>query len=182
MRRALLSTALAAALLAGCGGEEPRPFIPVGPAEPRRAQLGWREVYPTSAKRLVFLVEELDVRRNGWSARVAVRNETGIRFETGNEAERAYGLMLFATGDLGELEAASESGTLPALRAATRIDPAVPASLAPGQTWTATLSAPGVLPAGAYARLTFGPFQAVGEPPADMERVVFWITDRSHRL
>ena len=54
--------------------------------------------------------------------------------------------------------------------------------LAPNQTWRATLSAPGSLADGSYVRVVFGPFRAVGEPPAEMEREVVWITDRAHRL
>ena len=54
--------------------------------------------------------------------------------------------------------------------------------LAPNQTWRTTMSAPGSLADGAYVRVSFGPFQAKGDPPEDMDPIVVWITDRSYRL
>ena len=35
---------------------------------------------------------------------------------------------------------------------------------------------------GSYVRVAFGPLRAVGDPPKGMQPVVYWITDRSHRL
>ena len=186
MRRPLLlgiGALLAAALLTGCGTAEAEPFVPREPAEPRTTELNWREIYPAGPKRLVFLVHRLEIRADGWSAEIAVRNETDIPFELERRAgEPGYGLMLFETADLGELEAASRNGALPAVRAATRFTVPPPSRLRPRETWTTSMSAPGPLPAGTYLRVTFGPFRAVGEPPEDMEPVVYWITDRSYRL
>lgn len=181
MRRPLiLAVALA---LAGCGGAEPTPLRPARAAEPQQVELGWRETYPASGAGLVFAVDELTVRRDGWSARIAVTNSTGIRFQAGSGQLRlAYGLMLFATADLTELEEASRAGRLPPLRRAETIEPKPPEVLAPNQTWRATLSAPGSLADASYVRVSFGPFQAAGDPPTGMEPVVVWITDRAHRL
>jgi hypothetical protein len=181
MRRTL--SLLAVLWLAGCGGAEPQPLGPARAAEPQQAKLGWRESYPASGQRLVFAVEALTVREDGWSVDVAVTNSTRIPFGAGSEeAGLAYGLMLFATGDPAELEDASRAGRLPAVRRAATIEPALPKVLRPSQTWRGTLSAPGSLADGSWVRVSFGPLRAQGDPPTDMEPVVVWITDRSYRL
>ena len=181
MRRALfLAVAL---LLAGCGGAEAEPVGPTQAAEPQRAELGWLERYPPTGQGLRFVVEWLEVRKDGWSAEIAVTNATDISFElVGDDTELQYGLMLFATSDLAELEEAARGGTLPAPRLAAKLEPAPPELLAPNDTWRTTISAPGALADGSYVRVSFGPLRAQGEPPEGMEQVVVWITDRSYRL
>lgn len=181
MRRPLLLAAVL--LLAGCGGAEPAPVEVVRAAEPQQAELGWRENYPSSGQRLVFAVDTLEITATGWSAAIAVTNSTAIPFELGERrAELSYGLMLFATGDLGELDDAARSGRLPAPRLAARLEPSPPDVLAPRQTWRTTISAPGSLADGAYVRVSFGPLRAEGDPPPGIEPTVIWITDRSYRL
>jgi hypothetical protein len=90
--------------------------------------------------------------------------------------------MLFATGDLSELEEANEAGRLPPPRQPETIEPLPPAVLVPGATWRARLTGSGSLPAGGYMRVAFGPLVVQGDPPDDMEPTVRWITDRSYRL
>lgn len=181
MRRTLVLAAVL--LLAGCGGAAPEPAKPVRAAEPQRIELGWRESYPSSGQRLIFVVDTLEITDKGWSADIAVTNSTAIPFELGRRpAELEYGLMLFSTGSLKELQDAVSAGRLPPPRTATRFDPAPPDVLAPHETWRATIAAPGALPAGAYVRVSFGPLRAIGTPPANVEATVLWITDRSHRL
>ena len=162
---------------------------PVGAAErpcgrePQRAELGWRESYPSTGERLVFVVQTLEVTKQGWSADIAVTNSTAIPFELGALPEpsrlRADALR---NGDLDELEQAAETGRLPAPRLAARFEPPPPDVLAPDQTWRTTISAPGSLADGAFVRVSFGPLARAGEPPAGMEPIVLWITDRSYRL
>ena len=181
MRRPLFLAAVA--LLAGCGGAETEPVGPARAAEPQQAELRWLEHYPDTGPGLRFAVETLELTKDGWSAVIAVTNATDVSFELrGGESELQYGLMLFATGDLAELEAAARNGTLPAPRLATRFVPEPPDLLAPNETWRTTISAPGALADGSYARVSFGPLRAQGEPPPGMESVVVWITDHSHRL
>ena len=81
MRRPLVLAAVL--LLAGCGGGELEPVKPVRAAEPQRAELGWRESYPSTGERLVFVVEALEITKRGWSADIAVTNSTEIPFELG---------------------------------------------------------------------------------------------------
>ena len=171
---------------AGCAAAnepEPRPRPPARPAEPQHVELGWREGHPAAgARRLVFEVEDLDVTASGWSVRVALTNNTTTAFdvETG-PSDYSFGLMLFPTGDLEAVVEASREGKLPAIRRATRIEPAPPRVLKPGATWRAILSAPGSLPDGGWMRVVFGTFLGRNDPPDELRRVV-WFTDRSHRL
>ncbi|MGZ8783191.1 MAG: hypothetical protein ACXWZB_06805 [Gaiellaceae bacterium] len=184
MRRTVALLVLAL-LVAGCGSDlVGQPVAIPSPAEPRTVEPGWREVYPDGrGHRLRFVVDELAVTSSGWRAEVAVSNLTRIPFEAGKRpVELTYGLMLFRTGTLSELEDAASSGGLPAVRKAVTIEPRPPAVLRPGATWRATIAAPGSLPAGAFARVVFGPLRAVGDPPEGVETVVVWITDHSYRL
>ena len=180
MRRTVL---LAVLLLTGCGAAETEPVPPARAAEPQQVELDWVEIYPPTGERIRFAVDELDVRAEGWSVGIAVTNATRNSFELGvNRAQLSFGLMLFATGELDELEDANRAGRLPPVRLATTMEPPPPDVLAPGTTWHATLSGPGSLADGSYVRVAFGPLRAVGEPPQGMQPVLFWITDRSHRL
>ena len=177
---------LAVLLLTGCGaaaGTEQEQVAPARAAEPQHVSLDWLESYPSSGERIRFAVGALDVRADGWSVEIRVTNATRSSFELGvNRAQLSFGLMLFATGELAELEEANRAGRLPPVRLAATMKPPPPDVLDPGKTWRATLSAPGSLADGSYVRVAFGPLRAVGEPPQGMQPVVFWITDRSHRL
>ena len=181
MRRTVV---LAVLLLTGCAAAPETKPIPVArAAEPRHAELGWRESYPSTGERLRFSVDAFDVRKGGWSVEIAVSNDTHSTFELGvNPAQLSFGLMLFATGGLAELDAANRTGQLPPVRLAATLTPPPPDVLAPGATWRATLSGRGSLAAGSYVRVAFGPLRVIGEPPKGMQPVVYWITDRSYRL
>jgi hypothetical protein len=182
MRRLFLVVAVVAT--AGCGAQQrAEPVAPVRPAEPQTAELRWREEYPPVGPQLRFHVERLEVRTDGWSADVAVENATAIPFELGNRPlELRFGLMLFASGSVEDLEDASRQGALPSLRQAVSIEPPPPDVIVPGATWKATLSAPGSLPNDSFVRVSFGTLYAQGDPPVDMQPVVVWITDKAHRL
>jgi hypothetical protein len=181
MRRPLFLAAVL--LLAGCGTAETEPVGPAQAAEPQRTELHWLERYPDTGPGLRFAVDWLEVRKDGWSASIAVTNATTISFELGgSDAELQYGLMLFASGDLAELEEAARNGTLPAPRLAAAFEPEPPELLDPNETWRTEISAPGALADGSYVRVSFGPLRAQGEPPEDMESDVVWITDHAYQL
>ncbi len=184
MRRPLLLAAVL--LLAGCGSAETtgEGTVELGrPAEPQRVELEWRERYPDSGPGLLFAVDALQVTAEGWSVDIAVTNSTGTPFALGRQpAELAFGLMLFTNGDVAELDEAARDGGLPTIRRAEAFEPEPPALLPPNATWRAKLSASGSLADGSWVRVSFGPLRAQGEPPEGMESMVFWITDRSHRL
>lgn len=184
VRRLLLAVALAG-LLAGCGrAVETRTAEPSGgPAPPQTAPLGWEERYGEPGAGLVFRVEELVVDAGGWRARIGVENDSDVAFSVGDgPLLHDFGLMLFVTGELDELDDRNQAADLPPVRAARRIDPPLPATLRPRATWSGTISAPGSLPAGRWVRLGFGWFIADGEPPEGLESRVYWITDRAYRL
>src|SRR5687768_9294970 len=117
MRRTVL---LAVVLLTGCGpAAETEPVTPARPAEPQHLRLDWRESYPSKGERLRFAVDSLTVRAGGWSAEIAITNSTRGSFELGTDQARlSFGLMLFATGGLDELERLNREGRLPTVRLA----------------------------------------------------------------
>jgi hypothetical protein len=174
---------LAALLLAGCGAGDETTFVPRNAAEPQHVELDWKEHHPSAVgSRLVFEVSALEVTTEGWSAAISVANRTpyNVQVDTG-PSDYGFGLMLFATGNLDEVEKANEQGQLPAVRRATTIEPRPPAVLRPGVTWSGTLSAPGSLANGSWVRVVFGTFRGLGDAPVELQRVV-WFTDHAHRL
>lgn len=183
MRRLLLLVPLAL-LAASCGTTPKAGGIPVEAtkAPPRSVELGWRETYGGPAGRLVFAVERFEVRADGWEAKVSVTNETAVAFEISRPVERTFGLMVFGSGDQAELDRLNADRALPALRPAIALDPPLPRALAPGETWSGTISAPGALPDGRWVRLVFGVFTAAGKPPAGLQPSVSWITDEAYEL
>lgn len=181
MRRTVL---LAVLFLTGCGeAVDTERVTPVSPAEPQHARLGWVESFPSKGERIRFVVDSLTVRTGGWSVAIAITNATRSSFELGpDRAELSFGLMLFETGDLAELEEANRERRLPGVRLAATIEPPPPKVLAPGETWRATLTSQGALADGSYARVTFGPLRPVGDPPPGFEPYLIWITDHSYGL
>ncbi len=168
MRRTVL---LAVLLLTGCGtAAETEQIPPARAAEPQHAELDWRESHPSTGERLHFAVDELTVRRGRLVGgdRRHERDAHLVRAR-GQPGRLSFGLMLFATGELEELEKANREGRMPApSRLADTMKPEPPDVLAPGATWRATLSGRGSLADGSWVRVAFGPLRAVGEPPPGM--------------
>lgn len=184
-RRAVLAPLALVLLLAGACGTATEAGPEVRAAAPQQATLAWRESYGKPGARLVFGVESFRVRTDGWSAAVEIRNDSRVSYSLGGRRasiDRAFGVMLFRTGDMRDLEQRNRANDLPALRAAARFEPALPPLLAPGARWRGTMSAPGNLVAGLWVRLVFGPFVAVGEPPPGLEDPVVWITDHALQI
>ena len=173
-----------AVVLGGCGGAESTDSLPPArAAEPQHAELNWRESYPAATgERLVFEVGELDVTEDGWSVGVGLENRTpfDVAIDTG-PADYGFGLMLFHTGDLEELEEANREGRLPAIRGARRIEPPPPPVLRAGGRWRGTLSAQGSLGDGSWLHVVFGTLRGLRDAPEEFARVV-WFTDHAHRL
>jgi hypothetical protein len=154
-------------------------------ARPQTAMLGWREMYGKTSQKLVFSVQSLHVLSGGWRARVALENQTATSFVVNDPkvtVNRYFGLMLFSSGKHEDLDRRNESGELPAVRHAMRYEPSLPRILEPGRSWAGTISAPGALAAGSWVRVVFGALISVGQPPADLDEYVVWITDHAHRL
>jgi hypothetical protein len=185
MRSALLAAVLVL-LAAGCGSDGPPALLSEeGAAPPQKATLDWRETYGEPGARLVFRVESLAVEADGWSARIAVQNDSRVQFTIASGAsslDRAFGLMVLPTGDMRELERLNRANELPPVRQAERFEPPLPGVLAPGTTWRGTIAARGALPGGGWARVVFGAFVTIDEPPRGLEERVVWITDHAHRL
>jgi hypothetical protein len=154
-------------------------------AGPQRVELDWRETYGPRGQQLTFVVERFEVVPGGWRARLAVENDTSVAYEIGDPRatlDRAFGLMLFSSGRLDELERRNASGTLPAIRSATTYQPRLPQILEPGARWQGTIGASGALAAGSWVRVVFGALIAVAKPPEGLAERVVWITDHAYRL
>ena len=163
--------------------EEPAAEASVA-ARPQSASLDWRETHGTPGEQLVFSVDSLRVTRRGWRAGVALENRSSVAYELdpGATLNRSFGVMLFSTGRIEELNQLNASNSLPAERPAVRFEPTLPAILEPGASWKGTISAPGSLAAGNWVRIVFGTLIAVGNPPEELGQTVVWITDRAYRL
>lgn len=183
LRQALLPLA-AVALLAGCGSTTPPP-LPTRAAPPQRADLGWVERYPEDGPAFVFETKTFEVTPSGWRAVVRIENGTSVPWTIAGVASSAlgsFGVMLFTTDDVSEVEERSRDDSLPGLRQAQSFTPPLPVRLAPGASWSGTVAAPGTLAAGLFVRLVFGPFVTADDPPDGMQQQFSWITDGSYHL
>jgi hypothetical protein len=155
------------------------------PAGPQLADLGWRETYGPRGQQIVFTVDSLEVTEGGWRARLGLENSSSVAYEVGDPRstlDRSFGLMLFSTGNVEDLERRNASGTLPAIRSAETYQPRLPQILEPGASWQGTISATGALAAGSWVRVVFGALVAVAKPPEGLPERVVWITDHAHKL
>jgi hypothetical protein len=141
------------------------PTSPSVAAGPQEATLGWREVNGAPGEQLVFTVDSIAVTDKGWSAVVGIENDTSIAWELSPGAlpDGNFGLALFETGEIDELNRRNRAGTLPPVRAATKYAPELARTLEPGGSWKGEISARGALVAGSFARVVFGTLIAVGE-------------------
>ena len=154
-------------------------------APPQTARLDWNEPYPATNPALVFGVSRFTVTREGWKADVSVENTSDIAWLVGEPrlpAYRQFGVLLFPNDDLEDFERRSRDGDVPGLRAATSYTPALPESIAAGETWRGTIAAPGALAGGLWVRIAFGPFAADGKPPDGAQTPVVWFTDHAYHL
>ncbi len=164
--------------------EEPAAEASVA-ARAQTASLNWRETHGAPGEQLVFSVRSLHVTSDGWRVRLAVENRSSVAYELGDPRttlNRSFGVMLFSTGELDELDELNSSGKLPAVRPAVTYEPSLPAILEPDASWQGSISAPGALAAGSWVRVVFGTLVSVGNPPEELGENVVWITDRAYRL
>jgi hypothetical protein len=173
-----------AAVAAGCAAE-PEPLPPTRAAPPQRAELGWVERYGEAGRRFTFRVRSFEVLADGWQARISVTNGTSVRYSVGDPRAslgRNFGVMLFETGSLDEVERRNRRSELPSVRRAREYRPPLPLVLKPGQTWSGVIEAPGSLAAGRWVRIVFGAFVPIGEPPEGLPGTLVWITDHARLL
>lgn len=162
-------------------GGDASPSVAAGPQD---AELDWREVYGEPGEQLVFTVRSLEVTETGWRAEIGLENDTSVawRLAPGAIPDGSFGLALFETGDIEELEQRNQDRTLPAVRAATSYDPELADVLEPRASWEGEISARGALVAGSFVRVVFGTLVAVGKPPDGYGPTFVWITDSTYEL
>jgi hypothetical protein len=160
------------------------PAEPSVAAGPQKKLLDWREVHGPPGEQLVFTVDSIEVTERGWKARIGVENRTSTAWalSPGAVPDGTFGLALFETGDVQELEDRNTSRTLPAVRAAETYDPELARTLEPGASWEGEISARGALVAGSWVRVVFGTLVAVGKPPEGYGESFVWITDSAYPL
>jgi hypothetical protein len=179
----LLVVLAAAFAVAGCSSSVTLPPVTAAPAQ--AARVDWVEPTAPKRPRLVFGVARVAVLPDGWRVEISIRNETDVAWEIGarlSASRLPFGLMLFATGELDELTTRDRDRTLPGVRYARTVQPEPPATLAPGESWTGVISAPGSLAAGRWLRVVFGPLVAEDEPPEGLPSPLVWITDHAYLL
>jgi hypothetical protein len=179
-----LALALGVAAASGCGGD--KATLPPATAAPvQEATVDWMERTAKSGPKLVFGVRKVRILDDGWSADVSIRNDSGIPWHFGQSRDAAslyFGVMLFVTGKLDEVEQRDRTRDLPGIRRAQTVTPPPPPVLGPGETWEGTIAAPGSLAAGRWLRVVFGTLYPDGDPPEGLPRQLVWITDNAHRL
>jgi hypothetical protein len=186
MRGAAPLLVVLAAVLAAAGcssGSVSLPPVSAAPAQ--EARVDWIEPTTRERPRLVFGVARIVVLRDGWRAEISIRNETETAWGVGTRLSPSrlpFGLMLFATGELDELTVRDREQSLPGIRYARTVQPAPPDILAPGESWTGTISAPGALAANRWLRVVFGPLVPEDDPPEGLPDPLVWITDHAYLL
>jgi hypothetical protein len=186
VRRLLLAAALllGAGTAAGCETTS-QPPPPARAASPQRADVAWVEPTAEQGPRLVFEVDRVEVTEDGWRAAIAIENQSGVAWDVGRTPEAAaldFGVMLFATGELDELERRNRDRAMPGLRRAQLITPQPPPVLDVGDRWEGTIEATGALAADRWLRVSFGPLFARDTPPEGLPRDLLWISDNALRL
>ena len=177
-----LAAVAVAFLLAGCSSSDTTTPLPPGPAPPQQASLDWVERYPAKGPALVFSARRFEVTPSGWRAEIGLENETSTQWRLVESPSTGFGVMLFPTDEVAEVESRSRGGELPGLREAWTFDPPLPSALSPGASWHGSISAPGRLAASLYVRIVFGQLVAVGDAPDGMPTQFSWITDHAYAL
>jgi hypothetical protein len=150
-------------------------------AGPQSTTLDWSEPQGEKGERIVFGVKRFQVVRDGWRARISLRNDSKVAFGL-DRSRRSFGLMLFTSGVHRDLDTRIKEQALPTLRPALAYEPDLPATLDPHSTWNGTISAHGALVAGSWVRFVFGTLDPIGRAPDSFPGQMLWITDHAYRL
>jgi hypothetical protein len=150
-------------------------------AKPQSKVLDWSEAQGRKGERIVFGVKRFQVLRNGWRARITLRNDSKVAFGL-DRSRRSFGLMLFTSGVHRDLDNRVKEQALPTLRPALTYEPDLPSTLDPHTTWSGTISAHGALVAGSWVRFVFGTLDPIGRAPDTFPPQMLWITDHAYRL
>ena len=125
-----------AALAPACGGDESTTSLPTEAAPPQEAELTWSEQFPETGAGFSFRIRRFAVTADGWEADVEVENRTDIPWRLPGAEDAvptSFGVMLFRTDDVEEVEQRSANGDLPGLAGSSTYTPSLPTRLAPAR-------------------------------------------------
>ena len=69
--------------------------------------------------------------KSGWQATIGLENQSSTAWRPVELPTTGFGVMLFPTDEVSEVESRSSGGDLPGLRSAQSFDPALPPRLPP---------------------------------------------------
>jgi hypothetical protein len=167
--RRCLVTLFALFLAAGCGSTSS-----TAPPRPRTIALDWHE-----RSKIQVDVRRLVVRANGWSVSAAVRNNARVSFvieRPHHPGETEFGLLALGSSD------ARAVGTAGRGVFATRLEPAVPRVLHPGDEWSGTFSGQDHLSNVRFVRVQFGRFTNFGPVQGGLPKRFTYVTNHVLRL
>ena len=144
-------------------------FVVALPAAARTVPLNWNESLKRNGRPLMtFAVSNVTFAGGGWTVGASFSNRTAA---TVRIPRKRFGLRIFRGA---RVTTATPYRHLPA----GTFQPAVPATLAPGQAWTGTFAGRGTPARGRYVRVTFGYFSRIA--PRQPSPWV-WLTDHTFR-
>lgn len=123
---------------------------------------------------MTFRVRTLEVGPNGWKAKVWFRNDstkTILLPKGGGRSPRSWGLGVFTSAVSARVEDAGNYE----IRTKT-IEPAMPAALAPGESWSGVFASPEPPRSRRWLHVVFGVFFWKGRPPPGLGAYFVWIT------
>lgn len=169
---------IAAVVLAGCGAGDDV-TVPA-PAEPRVFELGWVE--ESTELGLIFRVQQLVIRRDGWLVTASVANRGSVDYAIRWPHHRGasmFGLVLLETVTRKELrELTADFRKAPPFLEPDRIVPPPPSVLRARSSWRGTMSGTRILPKGSTVRILFGRFDRTRGHPG----FLLWVTEHAVRL
>jgi hypothetical protein len=174
-----------AVLLAGCGGGTKKECVSHGikcENLPKHTvfRVNWNEKASVDGKPIAtFRVKSIEVGPNGYKIVASFTNTSPsvLRLPTGTASSpNDFGLGVFVSALPQRIE---QPGNY--LLKAQRIRPALPATIAPGQTWSGTMTSDNPPRSDRSLRVLFGVFFWKGKPPYELGPYFLWQTNHQVR-
>ena len=178
---ALLSSVLALASAAGCGGGS----ASVVYASPQEIRISSNELDGYRGHGFRLQIRGLRLTSDRWLVTASVTNATPVSWVVRRPHVRGgtkFGLFVLSTSDPKRWRAEFEAArTTPSLLA-EQFQPPLPASFAPGERWSGAFSGRGRIPQGSFVRFAFGRFTTSGKPPTGLPAGLMAVTRHPVRV